>query len=113
MALSEYEWEDETGMRHPSLVKLDVTGINPDNLTLSVEEILNRATVLDVRPIDSFRDCFRPSGALDHRAVRTPKGYWQCWHYKAMDMERYALFVAYRRDSRGEECEERVRRGGG
>jgi hypothetical protein len=104
LKLAEYEWEDETGLRHPSLVKLDVTALSAaDEVALATDQILRRARVLSVKRIDSFSDGFRPGGGLDKRRVRTPAGYRFCWQYAAMTHKRYALFVAYRRRGEGED----------
>jgi len=89
---AEYEWIDETGLRHPSIVFLDITSVD-DDLSLPIEFLLEEATVLEVRRIDSFQYMLNANGWLDMRKVRM-KGYEFRWHCQVMDDEYCALFVA-------------------
>lgn len=96
---AKYEWFDETDdLGHPSIVYLDVTDVE-DDLSISTEELLAQAIVLKVKQIDSFTSVFHKGGGLDRRRVRMP-GYDFRWHYRAMDREYYALFVAFVRKGR-------------
>lgn len=90
---AKYEWRDETDLGHPSIVYLDITGVE-DDPSLPLEHLLEQAPVIKVRQIDSFDDVFSANGWLDLRKVRV-RGYWLRWHYKIMDSEYYALFVAF------------------
>ena len=90
---AKYEWRGEADLGHPSIVYLDITGVK-DDLSLPIEHLLEQSTVLKVKQIDSFDDVFNSNGWLDRRRVRM-KGYEFRWHYKAMDREYYALFVAF------------------
>ena len=90
---AKYEWTDDAGLRHPSIVYLDVTEVE-DDLSLPAEHLLSLSAILKVKKIDSFGDVFNSNGLLDRRKVRMP-GYDFRWHYKVMDSEYYALFVAF------------------
>lgn len=92
---AKYEWTDDTGLRHPSLVYLDVTDTD-DDLSLIFEDLLALSPVLKVKKIDSFEAMFN-EGRLDHRRARALKGMEFVWHHKVMNRECYALFVAFRR----------------
>ncbi len=88
---AKYEWRDETGLGHPSLVLLDITDVDESKCPL-LEDILEQAPVLKVKQIESFGVMFS-GGRLDLRKVRA-RGYEFLWHYKVMNRDHYALFVA-------------------
>jgi hypothetical protein len=87
---AQYEWLDETGLGHPSLVYLDITGI-PDELDQPFGKVLEQAPIIKVKQIDSFNDVF-DDGLLNRRKVRVG-GMQIVWYYR----EPYALFVAFER----------------
>jgi len=88
--MAQYEWQDEAGLRHPSLVKLDVTGAR---FGVDFEKGIDESKVMSIRRIESAKSMFR-GGRVTARA---PKGYRFCWQHTAMDRRYYALFVAYER----------------
>ena len=90
MPMAQYEWQDETGLRHPSLVKLDVTGAR---FGVDFEKGIDESKVMSIRRIESAKSMFR-GGRVTARA---PKGYRFCWQHTAMDRRYYALFVASER----------------
>ena len=89
---AKYEWQDDTGLGHPSIVYLDVTDVE-DDLSLPFTHLLEQSQILRVREIDSFDDVFS-GGRLDLRRVRV-RGYEFRWHHRVIDREYYALFVAF------------------
>ena len=90
MPMAQYEWQDETGLRHPSLVLLDVTGAR---FGVDFEKGIDKSKVMSVRQIESAKSMFR----LGQVTVRAPKDYRFCWQHMAMDQRYYALFVAFER----------------
>ena len=99
---AKYEWIDDTGLGHPSLVYLDISDVAKEadvehELDLEFEQVLELAPVIRVKQIDSFDDVRDSRGLLiDLRKVRV-KGMEFRWFNKRMDSEYYALFVAFRR----------------
>lgn len=89
---AKYEWVDATGLRHPSLIYLDITEVE-EELSWPFEHTLEHARIIKVKQIDSFDDVFS-GGRLDRRKVRV-KGMQFVWHHKVMNREYYALFVAF------------------
>ena len=90
MPMAQYEWQDDTGLRHPSLVLLDVTGAR---FGVDFENGIDESKVMSVRRIESAKSMFR----LGKVTVRAPRGYRFCWQHTAMDQRYYALFVAFER----------------
>jgi len=96
--MAQYEWHDETGLGHPSLVYLDISDIQ-DDLAMPLDEVLGRAKIIKVKRIESLKSIGYTKA--DHRPkVRAPKGYEFVWYHSEMSRKRYACFVAFRRIER-------------
>jgi len=91
--MAEYEWRDETGLGHPSIVYLDISDVK-EELSQPFKHTLKQARVIRVKQIDSFDDVFNANGWLDLRKVRV-RGMRFIWHHRVMNGEYYALFVAF------------------
>ena len=63
---------------------------------IPVDEILNKAKVIRVKQIESFKS-IEYTKASHRPKVRTPKGYEFVWYHSEMNRKRYAYFVAFRR----------------
>ena len=90
--MAKFEWRDEQGVGHPSLVYLDVTGV-PEPVTF--ERAITQGRIVKTRRIQSFDDLFLRSGRLDRRRVKLP-GYQFVWLHCEMSSEYYAVFAAFR-----------------
>jgi len=90
---TEYEWRDETGLGHPSIVYLDISDVK-EELAQPFEHTLKQARVIRVKQIGRFDDVFNTNGWLDLRKVRV-RGMEFVWHHRVMNGEYYALFVAF------------------
>lgn len=94
--MAKYEWADQTGLRRPSLVFLDITDYWPDDWRIPVEEILENAPVIKQKQIESLKSLgLTKDGRVK---ARTPRGYYPYeWHKFAMNRNYYACFLAFRR----------------
>ena len=92
--MAKYEWIDETGMRRPSLVMLDITGYWPRDWRVPIEEILKHAPIIRQKQIESLQSL--ELGKDGRVKVRTPRGYERyVWHAFMMNQSYYACFLAY------------------
>jgi hypothetical protein len=92
--MAKYEWTDQTGLRRPSLVFLDITDYWPDDWRIPVEEILENAPVIKQKQIESLKSLELTKGGRVR--VRTPKGFGPyMWHKFAMNRDYYACFLAF------------------
>lgn len=89
--LAKYEHIDKTGMRHPSIVVLDIT----NNRFCENDDLINdKLPILQVREIYSTEDYFNRE-IINKRKLPRIKGYKFEWHYRIMNSECYALFLGY------------------
>jgi hypothetical protein len=90
---SKYEWRDETGLGHPSLVFIDVTGL-PDEITKDIHQFESMAEkVIKVKQIDSFNDVFQRGGIWAGKKF-IPAGWKFEWYHMEMNADCYAIFFA-------------------
>ena len=95
--LAKYEWADDTGLRHPSLVVVDATSDFP---TGSKEVIA--LPVLRVKKIYSYKEYFK-LGLLNRRKLPRIKGYVFRWYSTETRHDIYALYLGYERTQKGNE----------
>ena len=86
--LAKHEWIDETGMRRPSRVIVDVTDLQ--GAARHAPHAVDNGHILKVVPIPSLE-----ASSKTRRYV--PRGYRFMWHDFRMNSEYYAVFVAVER----------------
>ena len=91
--MAKFEWIDDSGLRHPSLVYLDITNIPDTAERYRLDVVLEQAKILKVKRIDSFDEAFE-RGRLNRHKVRL-RGYEFWWYDCVMNDEHYAVFAAF------------------
>ena len=85
-----YEWQDSTGLKHPSLVILDVTNNNLPN-----PDEFNNLPVLKTKKIYFVNEYFN-RGLLNRRKLPKIAGFEFCWYDATLRNSQHALYMGYR-----------------